>query len=137
MQELKGNITMSKTYGEGVAMEIRIQDENSRKTFVVAKISMEEFAQLITGLGNRPINMKVGGLNVVGKQKEQKELIFPVKGYSAHNEAEEKCQSFADEGWTASNYFRSQKSFFSENIDGKEQYFARTSQYRYVEVKNA
>ena len=130
MQELKGDITISKTYSNGGQhMEIRIKDENSRITFVVAKISMEDFAELITGLSNRPINMKVKGLENVGKFKQQKPLRFPISNYAAHSEASEKCQNFADEGWKANDYFRSQKSFVNEG----KQYFACTSQYRYVE----
>lgn len=137
MKELKGDITISKIYNsDGQHMEIRIKDETSRATFVVAKLSMEEFAHAITGLSNRPITMKVRGLEVVGKIKEQKALVFPIANYAAHKEAEEKCQQYADEGWTADNYFRSQRSFFSEEIAGEQQYFARTSQYRYVEDKD-
>lgn len=137
MKELKGNVTISKTYsGDGQHMEIRIQDENSRAIFVIAKMSMEEFAHAITGLADRPVNMKVRGLENVGKMKEQKELVFPISSYAAHNEAEEKCQQYTDEGWKANNYFRSQKSFFSEGIAGAQVYFARTSQFRYVEVES-
>ena len=67
-------------------------------------------------------------------EREMKDLIFCVEKASFLDDkdyAEENCQKHADEGWTASTYFRSQSSIQTHD-DGKR--YAHGSQHRYVDA---
>lgn len=136
--KLLGNVTISKVNAGGkYFMEIRIQDENSRGTFVTARMSMEDYAHCSTGLAHQAATLEVKGLKNVGKVKEQKPLIVEMPEHCGYGDDREAlaiktARAHADEGWEISTYFRSQRSFYAK--DGIE--YAQTTQYRYVEVDN-
>lgn len=135
MKELEGKITISKVSGyDGQYVEIQIEDNGSRNRFVTVKLSLENFAKAIMNQGYIPMTFETGNLAVVGKDIESKELIFPVDGwFHAKDFAEENCQKFAEDGWTASTYFRSQSSIQLHD-DGK--HYAHGTQFRYVNKKD-
>ena len=130
---LKGKITISRpTYGDGKkSIEISVKDESSRNTFLTVHIGLEEFAEALTGLSYVDCDLEVRALRVVGKTKETKPLKFKMPegaGGRDSDAAKEACREFVDDGWTASNYFGSQDSFFQQ--DGEV--WAKTHQYRFV-----
>lgn len=142
LKKSDGKITISKiNTPEGYIMEVSLMDNNSRIEFARAKLSMEQFAEAITGLGHVPCEIKYRDLENVGKKKEKKPLIFPIpedNRYSPQIWAENHAQKFADEGWTADIYFNSQNSFFSmpaspDDFNHGTIKMARTIQFRYVD----
>ncbi len=134
MKKLKGSLSISRINDGGKGyIEISFEDKNSRVEFVEVKVSFENFTKALTGQGMIPMEFKTRGLNEVGKIKESKELVFLVSGYiEGKDEAERCCQDYADEGWTASGYFRSQNSLI-KHADGE--YYAHGTQYRFVDEK--
>ena len=129
---IEGSVTISKTYaGDDQHMSIEVMDEASRKRFINVKVSIKDMMEALTGLCNVPATFHLSGTDVVGKKKETKVLVFEIPDFHSRDYAEEKAQSFADEGWTAKIYFGSQMSFFGKG----DKYFASTSQFRYVEIE--
>lgn len=133
MKNLKGEIQISRpSYGDGSEfIEIQITDESSRTRFVKLKMSYSDFTRAITGQSCIPITFDTSGLDVVGMVKETKDLVFPIPKYDS-DWAKENCHKFADEGWIADTYFRSQKSLRGQ--DGN--YTAHGTQYRYVKMES-
>lgn len=133
---IEGKITISRPMGyDNDYVSLTVQDESSRAEFLEVRISLVDFTKAITGQGHMPVRFTTKGLDVIGKTKEQKELVFSMgeDGITKNDKdiAEYHAQSYADEGWIASNYFGSQNSFFTK--DGIR--YARTTQFRYVEKK--
>lgn len=130
---MKGKITISRVSGGNTNghINITIEDAESNIQFFDGDMSFEDFAKAVTGQGYLPIEFQARNLTNVGKRRETKPLVFEVPNrYSCREWAEANCQQFADEGWTADPYFRSQNSFcVSES--GKTYAYGR--QYRYVE----
>lgn len=137
MKKLKGKLSISriKDMGDGF-MKISLKDEGSRIEFVKAKVSFANFCKAITGQGEIPIEFEVRGLDVVGKIREQKELIFEIpngtKFFRHKDYAKKNCQEHAEEGWKARGYYKSQSSIQKKN----DKYYAVDLQYRYVERKD-
>jgi len=136
MKKLEGNISISKPICYGVSrMNIEIQDENSDIKFLELSLSLEDFTRAITGQACIPIEFEIRGLDNVGKIKEQKELVFemPKSNYGEQRiiDALKYASLAAEPGWSVNNYFSSQNSFFQKD----DKYYARTTQYRYMEKK--
>lgn len=136
MKKLKGNITISKVHGpDGYYVELRVRDKLSLNTFIEVKMSLEDYARVITGLAEVPIEMSVKNLDSVGKKKESKPLTFEIpKEYSYDSEkyAKANAQKFADDGWIADTYFGSQGSYRYDNSGEEQKKIAVTTQYRYI-----
>lgn len=133
---LKGSISISMPSGHNCDyIEIEIEDKNSSASFVKIHVKYEDFTMALMKMHNTPMEFQVRALDVVGKIREQKDLVFCVEeaDYLKDKEyAEAHCQNHADEGWTASTYFRSQNSI-RKHDDGKR--YAHGMQFRYVEEK--
>lgn len=133
--KLKGKISIGRTHGHDCNyITIEIVDCNSRVRFVKVNLSYEDFAKALTGLAYNPMEFEINNLDVIGKVKEQKDLIFLVGDSSNHIQhvsiAENTCQEYTEKGWTASTYFRSKDSI-QKHDDGK--YYAYGTQFRFVE----
>lgn len=128
---IPGKITISKVVGLGDDyMEIRIRDVDASVEFIEVKLSMEDFAQAITGMGAIPCKFEVRGLENVGKKRETEPLKFPIPGVLEKKEkALELLPSYIPDGWKASMYFHSRNSFTTEG----DQHYANTTIYRWVD----
>lgn len=104
---LPGKISVSRSTGPaGDSVRIEIMDERSRASFVVARLSMEEYGNLVSGLSYRPCELDVGALAVVGMYRESKEVEIDFIGYrsgESHGElmerAAETLKAFEVDGW--------------------------------------
>jgi len=133
-KKLKGQISISRVFGDESYIQIEIIDKNSRAHFLEIRMDFEEFAKCLTGQSHIDMEFTPRGLYVVGKIKEQKELKFEIPesiNFLHHKDyAEKHAQTFADDGWTASLYFGSQDSITKDIDTGI--YYANANQYRYV-----
>lgn len=131
---IKGKLTISRpqcSSGEKY-INIEVEDDDARIVFLTLKISLENFAEAITGLASSGCEFEVGGLENVGKIKEHDTMVFlmPAHDWNSRNKiAHEEAKKHTPEGWEASTYFGSQDSFFRK--DGAE--YARTNIYRWVD----
>jgi len=130
----KARLTISRYQGDGGGIHIRVKDEEAGIEFLDLEVSLEEFANALTGMGMVPANMEVRGIENVGKRIERMTFTFPLPEYTTYKDrkriAAQVAQEVAPEGWTASSYFGSQESFFTGE-DGL--IHARTSLYRWVD----
>ena len=74
---MKGSLTISRVTGgrEPEEIRIRITDESSRVQFVEMKMTPENFARCITGLGYVEGDFEVRDLHLVGSIGENKEEL--------------------------------------------------------------
>jgi hypothetical protein len=87
--KLQGSITICKSMSttDGDRIRIEIRDELSRARFVELIMSVTDFGYAITGLSERPCNIDVRGLSVLGKRREHKtELISVPDGVSLYKD---------------------------------------------------
>lgn len=113
---MNGKITISKTTDNRNNKEIRItiEDSASSISFVEARISLENFAEALTGLGFVDIDFKVRGLENIGKTRERKtvEINLGKTGYDGLRElALSEARKIESDGWVCDGYFSSQYSF--------------------------
>ena len=129
----KGQLTITRpSYGCGKQkIAIRIKDTDAVTRFLDIEIDLDKFTKCITGLAEIECDIEYRNLDHVGKKRETMSLEFEMPGKSRHNRKEiafalgKKC---APEGWTCSNYFSSQDSFFS--VGDKD--YAKTHATRWV-----
>lgn len=93
-------------------MSIRVVDSKSKGEFLDIRMSMEDFANAITGLSRVPVFGEVRGLSNIGKVRvvEARQAICPQSSYDKKylsSWIEENCQ---EEGWIISTYLGSQTS---------------------------
>jgi len=78
--KIKGKITIStirSTHPRGSWVRVTLEDENSHIHFVEIDIDFEQFGEAITGNGSQPCNMKLRGLEFLGRKYENKtELVM-------------------------------------------------------------
>ena len=86
---LPGKITITRPVSsEEDYISIQLECDNSHISFAEIKVSLKDFTRAITGQGFIPMKFITRGLANVGRIRESKELIFPVKGYGAKDQAE-------------------------------------------------
>lgn len=131
--QIKGHVTISRPNGNGPeVMTIEVADSEARIPFVKVSMPLSDFTRCLTGLAHSPCELTVRGLQNVGKIREQKTIEFPIgkdRHFRDKERAAEVGKSYTPEGWTMSNYFASQNSFFT--VDGE--CWARTQIQRWVE----
>ena len=128
-------LTISKvtcSHGENY-ISLRIEDLTSRIEFVEVQVKLQDFSEILTGLGHVSCSAEVHNLENVGKFYEHKQIEFPLPGLGAYannrEEAITESEKHCPEGWECSSYFGSQNSFFFK--DSKT--WARCSIYRWVD----
>lgn len=134
-KRIKGKMTISRPVcgGSGSKVCIDIQDSTSKIHFVEIEVDLAEFTNAITGLGSRPVEMEVMGLDRVGMERETMEIEFPIgEDYRAREHAAEIAKDHTPEGWVPPSYFSSQNSFFRKH----DKQWARGLACRFVEPKN-
>lgn len=137
---LKGLITISRSqnnYGDD-SITIRLKDDDAVIEPFEISMSLEAFAEAITGFAYRPCKFTVRNLDKVGKVREHKTFEFQLPDVKVFNLdsklkeiAREVLSTVCPDGWEANSAFSafsSQDSFFSK--DGK--LWARTLITRWV-----
>lgn len=113
---MDGKITISKTTSNRNKKEIRIaiEDDASSINFVEARMSLENFAEALTGLGFVDIDFTVRGLENIGKTRERKtvEINLGKTDYDGLKElALSEARKIESDGWVCDGYFSNQDSF--------------------------
>jgi len=134
---IQGKITISRIQSNQesyLPIKITIDDVNAVTQFLEIEMSLENFAECLTGLAARPCEFKVRGLENIGKKREMADFTIElpegtINGRKSKEIAAERAEKLCPDGWTVSTYFNSQNSFFKEN--GKE--YARTHILRWVD----
>jgi len=115
-----------------------VKDDTSCISFLEIKVSQEQLALLLSRMADVKCEAEVRGLEFVGKEKEGKQIEFPLpEEASFSNEKEiaikisKKIALDTGEGWQADCSFSSQTSFF--NKEGKR--WARGHLFRFVDPK--
>lgn len=105
--KLKGALTITRSTGGGKPDEIRLRlrCESSRIDFAEVTISLAEFAQAVTGLGYRPVEIEVRGLEHVGMEHERMHKAVHVGEIPWANDAREEfvtklAAANTPTGWT-------------------------------------
>ena len=118
---------------DGECILMHIEDVASGVRFLELRMTPEAFTAALGRRAYCPAEARVRGLDRIGLQREQDEIIFPMpddtdyrmKQTVAIREAMRECP----DGWEPDLSFSSQDSFFQR--DGKE--WARTTIRRWVE----
>jgi hypothetical protein len=128
MQAIKANLSITRDSND--KMNIRVQDEASRATFLEIPIEPHDLMMALTGLAYIDVNAVVNELDIVGKQKitEKRSIECPLSGYSKKEELVKWLEGHGkEEGWEVHSYLGSQGSVV--NRDGKT--VLNYSVYRY------
>ena len=133
---LKMSLSISRVHCniEGDYVSIEVKDENACVKLLRLKMSMENFAQAITGLHSTECVGEVSGLDKVGKKHENRDFSFELPEGTKFRDktaAVKAVMEACPKGWTPDISFSSQNSFYS--ADGKE--WARTTIRRWVEIE--
>jgi len=134
-RKIHATITISRpSYHDGrKAIRITINDQASRIEFLDAEISMEDFAECLTGHGHQPIEIELRGMDVVGKTRVRETRTIEYTGSNSWEREvlEQWLQDNAqEEGWIIDHYLGSQSSI--DHMDGKT--FLNYSVHKYVEL---
>jgi hypothetical protein len=132
--KIKGKITIL-CDEDGATIELH--DEDASLTFARVKLTSTQYCQALGRLAYTPcFSMEVKGLDKVGKQMENRPLIFEVPKELPYKRDERDkllipiLEKVCPEGWVYDMGFHSQDSFFSK--DGKS--YAKTTIRRWVKV---
>ena len=103
MKKINGKLTISRVHSTQSEdwIEVFLEDESSGIQFADVHIGLEEFSKAITGLGSRPCEIEVRGLDLVGKKLETKihTVIFPIERTTKMTE--DVFSRFEQDGWEA------------------------------------
>ena len=132
MKTIDGEITL--LFNDN-GMTIEIHDQAANVTFAKVNLNNKQALQVMSRLARTDCEIKVFGLDKVGKQVESKPFEFelPRKRYqmSELEVANIAKELLKDSSWIPSTYFGSKDSFFDR--DGKP--YARTHMKRWVGKK--
>ena len=125
---LPGKISINRTTSnkEGDFVSIEITDEKSHVQFCRIKISLLEFAKVITGLSFRSCELDLMGLDAVGKIREHKEEIIPLPNKEKQDET---LAPYEIDGWIGDRRdLLSHHRWFCKD----DKWFAKVNFTRYV-----
>lgn len=129
---MKFNLSISKNSKDLVG--IRVKCESSRTTFLELELTLEQYAQVITGLSEVEVEGVTRGLAYVGKTKigERRSVELPdgLYNYTKEPVVEYLKEHHQEEGWTQDLYLGSQNSITFDQKTKK--YTANYAVYRYV-----
>lgn len=102
----KGTISLSRTHGggHGALIHISIIDQISRTEFFDGFMSVEDFGNMITGLGFRPIEFEFRPDRVGMRPENKVEIVDRPKSYDSktkQNEIDKALAPFEVDGWRA------------------------------------
>jgi len=100
----KGRLTISKVTCSDRENYIAIEiEEIEGHASIRASVSLEGFAQAVTGLGNRPVDLDVRGYSHLGKKMEVKDEEIPCSSYGLTDEELKKViKPYEVDGWKGS-----------------------------------
>ena len=134
----KGRLTISKVICSDREDYIMIEiEEIEGHANIRADVSLEEFAQAVTGLGSRPIDLVVRGSDHLGKKMEVKDEEIPCDPYGVSDDGlREVLKSYEVDGWKGDisdfkNFHRRVAKRREEVMKGKEETY-RVSFVRWV-----
>lgn len=91
-KSLKGTLIISRMKGrsDNPRVEIRIKDETSLVTFAEVSLTLEQFAEAVTGLSTPDVDLTTRGLSYVGRKRLTRTEIVEFTGrrYSGHTDEE-------------------------------------------------
>jgi hypothetical protein len=143
-EKLPMSISISRPRGRDIEKHIRIsiKDEKSGSQVVEVNVSLENFAECLTGLAFVECEGEIGNnLDRIGKTKEIDYITFPMPKDSTYSCDEKKLAASiakreiaenCEDGWELWDSFSSQNSF---SYDGKGVTTARATIVRWVEKK--
>jgi hypothetical protein len=129
---MEGKITISRDSNDRIG--IQIHDEASGIRFVEFKMSLEAFAQAITGLARVSGELQLRGLENVGKRLEiqRREAMCPDLGFDKQRYLTWLAENAAEPGWEIDYYLGSQGSIARNGDAVTLNYTVR----RYLPVEN-
>ena len=109
---MNGKITISRIQSnqeDYLPISIEIEDDDAGIKFLKIKMSLNNFANAITGMGYTDCKIELNGLEKVGKRREIKHEIVPIpenKRFRKKSELElaEFLKPFEIDGWEGSQY---------------------------------
>ena len=112
-------------------IELTIDDEVSKETLCRLTMSPEQFGMAITGLYTTDIDMSVGTLSRIGKQKvtEKRSIILPFSTYDKDKIKSWLHENAQESGWEINDYLGSRDSIRC-NKDG--QIVVNYSVFKYI-----
>ena len=132
---MKARIGIARTTSshEYDSISIEIHDDKSNITICRGKITLENYAKVLTGLHGVEFDYEHGDLSKVGKEMEVGEHRFELPSDSYDREerlrvARDEAIATCPEGWKPDMYFGSRDSFYAK--DGKN--YARCTIRRWV-----
>jgi hypothetical protein len=132
---MKFNLSISRNSRDLVG--IRVKCDKSRVTFLELELTLEQYAQVITGLSEVEVEGATRGLAYVGKTKfrEHRSVELPDGLYNYRKEpvVEYLKEHHQEEGWIQDLYLGSQGSITLDQNTKK--YTANYAVYRYEESK--
>lgn len=105
---MKALITISRTSNNEVRIEL--MDRNSRIRFVEMTLTLEDYANVITGLGAVEGDIKYRNLEDVGKQKVMEKRSMVLDTDNKDKIKKILLKNHEGDGWIVDTYLNSQKS---------------------------
>ncbi len=115
---IKAKITISKTSGgsDGPTVAVTLTDDLSGISFFRGEMSLHNYAECITGLGNVEIDAEVRGLEYVGMKRvtESREIECPLLDYKRDVLSRWLSDNAQEEGWLVNSYLGGQGQVIRE-----------------------
>lgn len=113
--KMMAKVTISR--GSDEVVRIRITDEVSRVEFAVLSMTVEQYGYAITGLSGQLVDLKVRGLEYVGKRRitEPRKIVCPLDTFSKAELSQWLRENAQEDGWLLSDYLGSQNSIVRRN----------------------
>ncbi len=126
---MKASVTIGRdSHGR---VNIRIKDESSRQTVCEVRLTLEDYAMILTGMYEVEGIVEYGKLSVVGKRKVVEGRTLEIKCSDKDKLREYLLDMYRhDTEWTVDPYLSSQKSIEPLHRDGL--YRVNYSVYKYI-----
>lgn len=108
---------------------IQVRDVKSHIVFLEINLTPEQLSMALSRLSDTPCELKVRGLDKVGKNMGYKTLELPVPENASNEEIEHIFDNhLKGSEWISDNYFNAKNSFFYK----EKQKYARTTIRRWI-----
>ena len=133
---MKFNLSISRDNNDVVGIEVICK--KSRTRFLKLELTLEEYAQVVTGLSHVEVEGQVSGLDTGGKTKvrEQRTVVVAEDiGRKPKEQLEDwLIRNCSEDGWILNTYLGSQNSVVYDHPSKK--YTINYSVYKYVDQEN-
>lgn len=99
---------------------IRLEDEVASTVFCEVTLTPQQLSDALSRLANTSCDIKLYGLDKLGKKHEHDTFVFRIPDKISRNDRDklrEIANSMLSDGWTTTDSFSSQGSFFTRNGD--------------------